>query len=128
MTNEEVDALESGRELDALIHDVVMAGWTTHLTPEETIIAIEHDMIPYYSTNISDAWRVVEVFRRGWSNHAAATINLAVTEDDIDGEDCYCDMGSPDLRDHHGTGKQMPEAICKCALKIANHVQNIPPQ
>ena len=150
MTDSDIDALLPGKELDALIHREVFGRktllkkgekiGTTHsiadgdvdiyaqdyyFDPDDTTLYLHitdgfTGMIPRYSTNIADAWMIVESFRCGWNKHTAAVIEMIIT-DDIDPQDCECVIYAPDIEKQIGIGREMAEAICKCALKVANH-------
>ena len=149
MTNEEIDAMLPGKELDALIHREVFGRKTIlkkgkkigtqhsiadgdvdiytqdyYIDPDDTTLYLHvtdgyTGMIPHYSTSISDAWKIVESFRGGWNKHTAAVIGLIIA-DDIDTQDCECIIYAPDIEKQIGIGREMPEAICRCALKVAN--------
>ena len=75
MTNEEIDKLEAGPELDARIADYVMGGYESKTIgfitfpggKNQVEAHADFDKALHYSTKIEDAWRVVEkAFKRGW--------------------------------------------------------------
>lgn len=72
MTENEIDAMEAGRELDALVAEQVM-GWERDLNipinpkyrgikywKSPTGMRADINLIPHYSTDIASAWEVVE--------------------------------------------------------------------
>jgi hypothetical protein len=101
--------MKPGRELDALISKTIM-------NPNETT-SILH--LPWYSTNVSDAWLIVEHFSQlGWE--------VEITSDSqMKPEVEYSVVFSPR---HTGTGgsaavvfsDNVPHAICLAALKATS--------
>ncbi len=77
---------------------------------------IFHEKDPLcYSSNIGDAFRVIERFRRGTNGKVAACVEMTVS-DVITHPDCTCKIYAPDIAECVGTGQEMPEAICKAAI------------
>jgi hypothetical protein len=77
--------------------------------------------LPFFSTDIADAWMVVAEFQRGWRNKkAAAAIDLHISDCCAE-EDCFCKIKAPDIRDVMAGGTTMPMAICKAALLVAGY-------
>ena len=68
-----------------------------------------------YSSRIDQAFRVVEKFRRGCMGHAAAVIEMVVS-DVVTYPDCECKIYGPDTEDCFGFGGEMPKAICRATV------------
>lgn len=109
------------RELDAEIAEKVMQlslmRWTNH--PEhEPVLIQDGAKIPQYSTNISDAWLVVEKMReRGWEcrmeyRHFNEFWDVFFWRE-------YCDKERDESLDDFGQSQleELPEAICRAALE-----------
>lgn len=111
-TNEEIDLLEAGRELDALVSEV-MGMWRTPLTQIETQVALKHEIIPHYSTDIAAAWEVAEICRmvvrpslaKGWIAGMLHSVTLSGKVEIV--------------KETYAEGDTAPLAICKSALRIA---------
>jgi competence transcription factor ComK len=103
--------MKAGRELDALIAEKVM-GWkrkTIKLVNmvEEQDVLIDprlktYSQPPHYSTNIADAWLVVEKFPQ---------IDICMSKVD-DKWNCFIEFA-----DHMAIAETAPLAICLAALK-----------
>lgn len=70
---------------------------------------------PKYSTNIKSAWEVINRFRQGFDEHAAAVIEMAIY--DSFAPDCRCLIFGPTINDVSAMADEMPMAICLAALK-----------
>lgn len=105
MTPEEIDKLEAGPELDAIMCHELMGF--------EGCVAISGDhgdmFFPTYSTDIKAAWAVVEKLRK-------LNYNLSLFYSD---EGFYCHFGQTELAGQAGTA---PLAICRAALKAVASV------
>lgn len=109
--------LEAGREMDALVAEKVFgcdplnARVGLHKNGDLEYYwgyPVGHDIAPAYSTDISDAWRVIEHMQSlGWSWEVLNTTKTAfgavfsMSQDDVYGTDA----------------ETVPLAICKAALK-----------
>ena len=117
--------MKAGRELDALIAETVM-GWerTLNRAVWREITSSEHivDVDQWHpSTEIADAWLVVEKFRRGQYPHprgdsVACVIDLHIS-DWVNVPDCHAKIFSPTLSPVDAYATEMPLAICLAALK-----------
>ena len=144
MTDLEVDTLLPGKELDALIHrevfgrktllkkgkkigtqhsiadgDVDVYAQDYYIDPDDTTMYLHvtdgfTGMIPRYSTNISDAWRIIEHFKKA-NEYGSYTKEWQR----------FCGQFEWGVTTHL-LWHLSPELICKAALKSVNHVQNIP--
>jgi uncharacterized protein (DUF1330 family) len=118
------ESVKAGRELDALVAEKVMGykiGWLTEYgfkkEFERKVIALKgdrYDNIPRYSTNISDAWQVVEkvgkeflVRKRLEGNDYRAFI---ITFDNYLGH-----------KEYYAHAKTAPLAICLAALRAVGY-------
>ena len=123
--------MKAGRELDALIAEKVMEHdlqrWINYPTREPVIMLKGEDGvwgrrdIPHYSTQIADAWLVVEKFRRGQYPHpngdgVACCVKMNIY-DDVAYPDCYVEIFSPSQKKVTAIANEMPLAICLAALK-----------
>jgi len=109
-----MNELEAGRELDALVAEKVM-GWKklndtglSWRSPDEGF-----SNLPYFSTDISAAWQVVEKMRE------TRWIEVHST---IDGEWAafYTPIGTTDMNQaihEYAKASTAPLAICRAALK-----------
>jgi hypothetical protein len=77
MTNEEINKLEAGRELDILIAEKLLGVSRLEARVDPTVrdgepqfhwgYPVGHDFAPNFSTDIAGAWRLVEHLReQGW--------------------------------------------------------------
>lgn len=140
--SDEVDCLQAGRLLDALVAERVM-NWRwfyfkhdgkRHLIPPEhwqryepgqrnahpveTCADDPGPRVPAFSVSIEAAWRIVENFRTGWLHKkAAACVDLHIS-DVIDADDCVCTIYAPDIVEIKAFAPEMPLAICRAALKV----------
>ena len=135
MTNEEIDRMEAGRELDALVAERVM-DWrwlVSQVSGRRALFPPDHapewfgrvadgsepltdqwdTRLPHYSTDIAAAWQVVEKMRERWP-----VVRLEV---DVEGwrVEIHTDEGTPSYyrpvaEDYADT---WPLAICRVALK-----------
>ena len=104
--------MKVGRELDALIAEKVM-GELGKLRQSEHNLMLPHDvLLPYYSTQIADAWLVVEKFE----NPKRA---LMLGRHTLSGKRRWVvDIFHGDKRcPHRGIADTAPLAICLAALK-----------
>jgi len=136
MTNEEIDALEAGRELDYAIAEnvfkwhtieikwhnseggVVTQRWLGPPEVASSTVPLVIPTCPYYSTDISDAWHVVEhlnanceidMFIESWSDGEWIVASHPVG---------YSTREPSAKCDGKKTGKpSLPLAICRWALK-----------
>lgn len=72
-----------------------------------------------YSTCISDAWEVVERFRRGdkTGRMVACCVDLHITDAIEEGGDSSCRIYGPTCAEVEARAPEMPLAICLAALK-----------
>lgn len=71
-----------------------------------------------YSTDIKEAFRIVEKFRRGTINKVnkvSACVEMIISDIVVD-QDCICRIYAPDIEECEGVGYEMPEAICKATI------------
>lgn len=121
----EIDAMEAGRELDALIWqllngkepNLLMCRWTGEEYQPHVGYPVGHVSPPEYSTAVTaGTWQVVE-----WlANHGIVSVSNG------DGDSCDCDF-TPDGRDEILYGRKLqpayvtadtwPLAICRAALR-----------
>lgn len=139
MTEDEIDKMSSGKNMDALVAEWVMGwknmrfdpggyhekwttwpkGWYGDGPHGEVYLTYE------YSSNWGAMRYVVNQFRYGKHEQAngadsvACVIEMVVSDWDSGGEDCECKIYSPTLAPVTGTGNQMPLAVCRAALKVA---------
>jgi hypothetical protein len=109
--------MKAGRELDALVAEKVMGykiGWFTDYgfkkEFERKVIALKgdrYDNIPRYSTNISDAWQVVEKMKEKERVVEIKTFDFGYT---VEINNFY-----PTIKQQAETA---PLAICLSALKM----------
>ena len=99
MTDEEIDKMEAGREMDALIHKHVFGFKASSTSPWR------------YSTDIHSAWMVVD---RLISDYY---LSLHFGEDGF-----YCHFDDFETGKHHGEAPTAPLAICRAALKCCRNV------
>jgi hypothetical protein len=78
--------------------------------------------VPDYAGDIKAAWIILEKFRRGWNNHAAACIEMTVFDSGGPMEvDSMCRIYSPDLLAGKAITEDMALSICLAALKVADN-------
>lgn len=119
-----VNEMEAGRELDALVAQHVMGckvlgseltGFFCGCSPETH--RDKDGFLPRFSTDIAAAWEIVEKVK--------ATSSRGYVLDFLRGEwtvglRACGDAGEPELYDHcAGCAEEAPLAICKAALKAA---------
>jgi hypothetical protein len=133
MTNEEIDKLEAGRELNILIGEKVFK-WErrepdhTNCTPEqvvqperwhqkcgwyvndERVACIECGNISDYSRSIADAWLVVEKLKVLCSVDISTMIDKTWHVELVD-----------DIGEFESYASTAPLGICRAALKAVNH-------
>jgi hypothetical protein len=110
MTRDEILNMKAGRDMDALIA-VCVCGWEvddmTAISPtgsrNSRTAHGDDDWLPYYSTDISAAWLVVEKITDG------ETPNDCELHTTVRGWRCDLYLGS-------ANAETAPEAICKAAL------------
>ena len=112
MTDEEIDALPEGREMDTAIAKSVFN--KIYLIPEQ---------LPWYSTHIAEAWKLVEMFKMTITPKTDPTRRSQWLADVR-----LCSSGDLWL----AYGVTAPMAICRAALKAvaretANGVWTLPP-
>lgn len=104
--NEEIFAMEAGKELDDKVTREVMGGEAAN-----------------YSEDISSAWKVVEKLKQmDWR----VDIMSSKQKEEVDGIKIV--HGKPISLNYlagHVTGDSLPEAICKAGLLIVNNSQRI---
>lgn len=149
MTPEDIDKLEAGRELDALIAERVM-GWKWCASPntfkpgrpwrrwlaepyrnmpvwdgvtEMPIDGLfdEESNVLYYSTDIAAAWEVVEKLRETWP---VVLVTVGPKHYDVE---INTDKGSPS---HYrlvedAQAETLPLAICRAALKAISTQEKV---
>lgn len=104
--------MEAGRELDWLIMEKVMGRKSCELTESATLEnALDH--VPFYSTEIEDAWLVVEHFREKGTNVQVTTKK--------DGTFAVCEIQDVnDFEKWHSSEPynvwDVPHAICLAAI------------
>jgi hypothetical protein len=119
-----INEMEAGREMDALVAENVM-GWKPHKViscpfNKEGCLVYHYegdwrpnwkDIVPNYSTDIKDAWKVVEKMDAGG-------YSLDITR--YPNEKCRVNFHIPfssRLKDNvTAEGKEFPLAICRAAL------------
>lgn len=139
MTEDEIDKMPAGRDMDVLVAEHVMGwknmrfdpggrkvggttwpqGWYGDGPNGEVYLTYE------YSTDWGAIRFVVNQFRYGkhkqgnGGDSVACAIEMVVNDWDFGGEDCECKIYSPSLAPVVGSGTQMPLAVCRAALKVA---------
>ena len=123
MTNDEIDKLEAGRELDALVAEKVMGleiSQTSRGTDNPTIRVIT-DGVPHYrtmrcySTNISAAWEVVEKLQQQF--HLRLNSPFDFGDPYFAGFTPLGVTGFNGRPDFEASAPTAPLAICRTALK-----------
>jgi hypothetical protein len=107
VTREDIEKIEPGRELDALVAGKVM-GFKIEQTNSETCTIWDGSEVRYFepSTDISAAWEIVEKFGEMLvRRRLGGTDYRAWIQTDLYGK---CEV--------YAHGKTAPEAICKAAL------------
>ena len=116
--------MPASREMDELIATDVM-GWQPskiHLgfwaTPLEDGCEYNHHPVDEWSpsTDIAAAWEVIEIFRSGWQGHAAACIDIKIS-DWVGRPDCQVSIFGPDIAEVRAEAYSICLAICRAALK-----------
>ena len=109
MTHDEIDKLEAGRKLDALVAEKVM-GWISGNSATVTTTGdVKWFETPAYSTSISAAWEVVEKFEDS---------EVFRNDDDNGPIEWHCRLGYWKTGIlGHGIAPTAPLAICRAALK-----------
>lgn len=112
MTNEQL------RKIDALVAEHAMQYVTAYTNPERSELFIVVDQaksefkeIPYYSTNISDAWEVVKAIQE---NQPASTFTLKQLYDGM--WMCSFSFYTSHLAEVHKDTAEL--SICLAALKV----------
>src|SRR5262245_40649185 len=117
MTPTDIDNLQAGRELDALIAERIFGDFPVHLgdAPYVQTPSPHNDMhyapVESYSTDIAAAWLVVEKF------------NDYSTQLDSHGNG-YTFHIYKDATSYNGDAKTAPLAICRAALKAVSAQEN----
>lgn len=73
--------------------------------------------VSHYSTDIVAAWKIVETLRCGWRGHAAACIDIKIS-DWVSRPDCQVTIFAPDIVDVKAEAYSPCLAICRAALKV----------
>lgn len=130
--------LKPGRELDALVAEKVM-GWSDCKASDEHGCAIGYtpywkretygcEVVPYYSTSISDAWEIVEKISQKESP-SGDCFHFFIDKDD---EDYWCcfdsrvphkDGGMNVIDRFEANSNSAPHAICLAALKAVGEIE-----
>jgi hypothetical protein len=116
LTPEQIDQLEAGRELDALIGERVTYWWGKYQTRSD------HDLpVPPYSTDIAAAWQVVEQLARQGIALTISTYGIPsfyTTQNDTHSEGTFVYLDSiPDTRP---LTQRCALGICRAALKAVH--------
>lgn len=115
MTTEDIDKLEAGRELDALVAQRVFPDdvfrWHSRCDYSGCFRCLHN--CEHYSTDIAAAWLVVERFRE---------LRYAFSLDDRGDRlwDCYFQLDSTDYSSGCLGVDAAPLAICRAALKVVH--------
>jgi len=113
MTVEEIDKMEAGHELDALVAERVMghrySGGVTSWCREDGKLVQPDGGLPPYSTDISAAWEVVERLRKDWA--------IRIGSSDLIGNGWGVRMWSTYVPGPAVDAATAPLAISRCALK-----------
>ncbi len=126
MTDEEIDQMEAGPEMDALVAEF-MIGWRrapSEDDPAGWCWVTEHGrtrgsataLMPTYSTNIAAAWQVVEKLKERFSSVLVETNPRQYYVDIV------TDKGTPSYYRTVADAEAdtAPLAICRAALKAVN--------
>lgn len=98
LTDEQIDAVVAGRETDVLINRTVFGKHDDH-----------YPSMPNYSTDISDAWKVVEKLREtGW---------VGVTSESTNGGGWICEFQNGLSAIDFCYAETASLAICRAGLK-----------
>lgn len=84
---------------------------------------IMHEEPREYTSDIVEAFRIVERFQTGCNNHTSAAIELHIT-DQVTYPDCECIICAPDIEDCFGWGSDIKIAICRAAMVFARKYCN----
>lgn len=120
-----IDEMQAGREMDALVAEKVM-GWTTRFAKlcdyeplrvwSNGAVTYYDDDLPRFSTYIAAAWMVVEKFK---ADGAMFSLDFGNGKN---GFSCYIRMNEKDKSGHSNeafaTADTAPLAICRAALKV----------
>lgn len=123
MTDNEIDAMPAGREMDALVAEYVMGSpcppmpvdgpdWGSQASQVE----IWHENLPHYSTDIAAAWQVVKKFNNKLTIQGPNSIDLNEGFSYPD----YWEIGFHEKswsNKFRGVAETAPLAICRAALK-----------
>lgn len=120
-----IDEMPAGSDLDALIAEKVL-GWSDirpdpHCTGFEgrPLKDFKHCLIPRYSTNIADAWKVAEVASKGeiWAVTPMPMYGgKNPFAEGIEGKFSVIDLNVMDGWGHIVSADTAPLAICRAAL------------
>lgn len=100
------------------VHDVGW-GWPPWVDEDYGGLVACVEPVPFYSTDIVAAWGIVETFRCGWQGHAAACIDIKIS-DWASRPDCQVTIFAPDIVDVRAEAYSPCLAICRAALKVAD--------
>ena len=120
LTDEEIDSLQAGRVLDALIHkhifdfdniDLYEGIWPENRTNQYPGTENDwvKDSVPHYSTDISAAWEVIEKVKITWP--------YFIIGPHSSGGWLLSDSWSDETSQHHILADTVSLAICRAALK-----------
>lgn len=120
MAYNEIDAMEAGHELDALVAEKVMGIKVQWM--------IDYRNIPQFSIDIAAAWQVIaELNKRGFRVHITVDSDGDCNSVTLEAGDSNCPYNKPyDPSDGHGYTliehepievQTAPLAICRAALK-----------
>lgn len=125
MTREEIEKMEAGREMDALIAEKIFK------TPDQHIYHIDYDpegnkfadgvkeSIPHYSTDIAAAWLVVEKIKDHSLDGRASYYFTVEYDRDNKNWRCGFKMMYDGFYDGYTIESTAPLAICKSALILS---------
>lgn len=106
----------ASRCLDAWIAKMLF-GWDGQRKSLKQLWPVKR-AVPYYSTDMAAAWGIVETFRCGWRGHAAACIDIKIS-DWVNHPDCQVTIFAPDIVDVKAEAYSPCLAICRAALRVA---------
>ncbi len=109
MTDEEIDALSAGLELDVAVERIVMPGNLNLDHLDDGFLFLTRDLIAHYSTDMQAAWNVI-LMVRGWEVSRRQEFLQALLRE------VYKGAGSSVPQDEL-LWNMRPEHICRAALK-----------
>jgi hypothetical protein len=114
VTDEEIDALSAGLELDIAVERSVMPGNVNLDQLDQTLLFIARDLIAHYSTDMQAAWQVILMIR-GWSSFRRQQFLQELLKEVSKG------AGFLVLQDEL-LWNMRPEHVCRAALKAVRTV------